>query len=123
MTSRLLPRPPALFLLHLRPFRFLRRLRSQTLSSRWLSVGRDTRRHVLFVSGAHASSYDRSRRDLLDPGADLFTELRIAVRAIGLERAERRGVLPWLQDERGVRIGPVERAFGRHRHDDVASRQ
>src|SRR5262245_15906910 len=111
MTSRLLPGSPALFLLHLRPFCFSCRLRSETFSSGPLCLGRGASRHVLLVPGAHTSPHDRSRRDLRDPGADLFTELRIAMRAIRLERTESGGVLPWLQDERGVWIGPVERAF------------
>src|SRR5215510_14831754 len=109
MAVAFLSRPPVLLLLHLRPGTLPLCLRSSPRCSCRLHAGCGTRRHMLLVPGAYASPHDRTGRAFRDPGADLLTQLRIAVRTVRFEGAESCGVLPWLQDERAVRIGPVER--------------
>src|SRR5215472_12406333 len=61
-------------------------------------------RQVLLVPRPHAPANQRARLDGLDPGVDLDAQFGVAVRSIGLERSQRRRVLPRLQDERHVRV-------------------
>src|SRR5262249_57772836 len=75
------------------------------------------------VGGAGTAANGGSTLDGVDPLAQLVRQLVVAVIAVGAERLQSSGVLPGLEDERGVDVADVERALGRHLHDDVTSGQ